>query len=42
MLRQAARIRDDTRAIPGMADLIHRIEETSRGVEQEVIDYALC
>jgi hypothetical protein len=39
MLRQTVRIREDTRAIPGMADLIRRIEETHRGVEQEIIDY---
>ncbi|MDR0553973.1 MAG: DUF2220 domain-containing protein [Treponema sp.] len=37
--RQAVKIRDNTRTIPGMADLIGRIEETRRGVEQEIIDY---
>ncbi|GHV24581.1 hypothetical protein FACS189498_1940 [Spirochaetia bacterium] len=37
MLRQTAKIREDTRAIPGIADLIRRIEETSRGVEQEIV-----
>ncbi|MDR2072122.1 MAG: DUF2220 domain-containing protein [Spirochaetaceae bacterium] len=39
MLRQLEKIREDTRAIPGLAGLIRRIEETSRGVEQEIIDY---
>jgi hypothetical protein len=38
-LYQLEKIRDDTRAIPGMAGLIRRIEETGRGVEQEIIDY---
>ncbi|MDR0586932.1 MAG: DUF2220 family protein, partial [Treponema sp.] len=39
MLRQLEKIRGDTRAIPGLAGLIRRIEETGRGVEQEIIDY---
>jgi hypothetical protein len=39
MLRQLEKIREDTRAIPGLAGLVRRIEETSRGVEQEIIDY---
>jgi hypothetical protein len=39
MLNQLKKIRDDTKAIPGLADLIRRIEETGRGVEQEIIDY---
>jgi hypothetical protein len=39
VLRQVPRIRDDTRALPGLAELIRRIEETGRGVEQEIIDY---
>jgi hypothetical protein len=38
-LRQLEKIREDTRAIPGLAGLIRRIEETGRGVEQEIIDY---
>jgi hypothetical protein len=38
-LRQLTKIRDDTRAIPGIAELIRLIEETARGVEQEIIDY---
>jgi hypothetical protein len=38
-LRQLEKIREDTRAIPGLAGLIRRIEETGRGLEQEIIDY---
>ncbi|MDR0527463.1 MAG: DUF2220 family protein [Spirochaetaceae bacterium] len=34
-------IREETRAIPGIAELICRIEETGRCVEQEIIDYRL-
>jgi hypothetical protein len=40
-LRQLKKIRADTRAIPGIAELIQRIEETARGVEQEIIDYRI-
>jgi hypothetical protein len=39
ILNQLRKIREDTRAIPGLADLIRRIEDTGRGVEQEIIDY---
>jgi hypothetical protein len=39
MLSQLKKIREDTKAVPGIADLIRRIEETRRGVEQEIIDY---
>jgi len=39
MLRHAEKIRDDTRAIPGIAELLHRIEDTCIGIEQEIIDY---
>jgi hypothetical protein len=39
VLAQLKKIRDDTKAIPGLADLIRRIEETGRGVEQEIVDY---
>ena len=39
MLRQIRKVRDDTKAIPGLADLLRRIEETGLGVEQEIIDY---
>jgi hypothetical protein len=39
MLGQIKKIRDDTRAVPGIADLIQRIEATGRGVEQEIVDY---
>jgi hypothetical protein len=38
-LKRAALISEKTRSIPGMADLIRRIEETGMGVEQEIIDY---
>jgi hypothetical protein len=38
-LKRAALIHEKTRAIPGMAELIKRIEETGMGVEQEIIDY---
>ena len=39
MLRQLEKIRDETKAIPGLAGLLRRIEETRLGVEQEIIDY---
>jgi hypothetical protein len=39
MLRQILKIRKDTRDIPELSALIRRIEETGRGVEQEIIDY---
>jgi len=39
MLRQIAKIRDETRANPDLAGLLRRIEETGMGVEQEIIDY---
>jgi hypothetical protein len=39
MLRQIEKIRKETRAIPGLADLLRRIEETGLGVEQEIVDY---
>ena len=39
MLRQIKKIRNETKAIPGLADLLRRIEETGLGVEQEIIDY---
>jgi hypothetical protein len=39
MLRQILKIRKDTRAVPELSALIRRIEETGRGVEQEIIDY---
>jgi len=39
MLQQMERIREDTRSIHGLADLIQRIEETGQGVEQEIVDY---
>ncbi|MDR2135653.1 MAG: DUF2399 domain-containing protein [Treponema sp.] len=38
-LRRTALIGETTRSIPGMAELIRRIEETGTGVEQEIIDY---
>ena len=39
MLRQAGKIREETKALPGLAGLLRRIEETALGVEQEIIDY---
>jgi len=39
MLRQAEKIREETKAIPQIAGLLRRIEETGLGVEQEIIDY---
>jgi hypothetical protein len=39
MLGQIKKIREETRAIPELAGLIQRIEETGLGVEQEIIDY---
>ena len=41
MLRQMEKIREETRAIPGLAGLLQRIEETGLGVEQEIVDYRL-
>ena len=39
MLRQIYKIRESTKAIPGIADLLQRIWETKLGVEQEIVDY---
>jgi hypothetical protein len=39
ILRQMEKIRDETKAISGIAGLLQRIEETGLGVEQEIIDY---
>jgi len=39
MLRQTEKIREETRAIPEIADLLRRITETGLGVEQEIVDY---
>jgi hypothetical protein len=39
VLRRIALIRPETRSIPGIEALIRRIEETGRGVEQEIISY---
>ncbi|MDR2445085.1 MAG: DUF2220 family protein [Spirochaetaceae bacterium] len=38
-LRRTSLISEKTRSIPGMAELVSRIEETGIGVEQEIIDY---
>jgi hypothetical protein len=38
-LRQAEKIRADTRVVPGLEELLRRIADTRRGVEQEIIDY---
>jgi len=39
MLRQIEKISEEIKAIPELAGLLRRIEETSMGVEQEIIDY---
>ena len=39
MLQQMEKIREETRAIPELAGLLQRIEETGLGVEQEIVDY---
>jgi predicted transcriptional regulator len=39
VLRQIERIRKETKAIPGLAELLRRIEKTHLGVEQEIVDY---
>jgi hypothetical protein len=38
-LRRTALIGEKTRSIPGITELVSRIEETGIGVEQEIIDY---
>jgi hypothetical protein len=38
-LKRTALISETTRSIPGIAELIGRIETTGMGVEQEIIDY---
>ncbi|MDR1787370.1 MAG: DUF2220 domain-containing protein [Treponema sp.] len=39
ILQETKKIRADTKAVPSLAALLRRIEETRRGVEQEIIDY---
>jgi hypothetical protein len=39
MLRHAEKIREDTKEIPGITELLQRIDETGMGIEQEIIDY---
>ena len=39
MLVQIKKIKEETKAIPGIALLLRQIEETGLGVEQEIIDY---
>ncbi|MDR2746062.1 MAG: DUF2220 domain-containing protein [Treponema sp.] len=41
MLRRIGLIRQETRSIPGVEELIQRIQETGRGIEQEIINYRL-
>ena len=38
-IRQIKKIREKTKAIPDLADLLRRIEETGLGLEQEIVDY---
>ncbi|MCL2806236.1 MAG: DUF2220 domain-containing protein [Treponema sp.] len=39
MLGQIKKIREETRSIPGLEELLQRIEKTGLGVEQEIVDY---
>ncbi|GHV87404.1 hypothetical protein AGMMS50255_7000 [Spirochaetia bacterium] len=39
MLRRIKLIKDETRALPGIAELIKKIETTGKGIEQEIIEY---
>jgi hypothetical protein len=39
MLRQIEKINMETKAVPELAGLLRRIEETGLGVEQEIVDY---
>jgi len=39
MLRQIEKISEEIKAVPELAGLLRRIEETGLGVEQEIIDY---
>jgi hypothetical protein len=39
MLRRASLISEATRRLSGIAELLRRIEESSLGIEQEIIDY---
>jgi len=39
MLRQMERVSAETKAIPGISDLMRRIEAIGKGVEQEIVDY---
>jgi hypothetical protein len=39
MLRRSSLISETTRSLPGITELLRRIEETGLGVEQEIIDY---
>ena len=39
MLQQIGKIREETKAIHGLADLLRRIDGTGLGVEQEIVDY---
>jgi hypothetical protein len=39
IVKRTALINDRTRSIPGIAELIRRVEETGLGVEQEIVDY---
>ncbi|GHU97304.1 hypothetical protein FACS189483_02890 [Spirochaetia bacterium] len=41
MLQRINLIKDETRALPGIAELIKKIEESRKGIEQEIIEYHL-
>ncbi|AEF81508.1 Wadjet anti-phage system protein JetD domain-containing protein [Leadbettera azotonutricia] len=39
MLKRISLIKDETRALPGIRELIQRIETSGKGIEQEIIEY---
>jgi hypothetical protein len=39
MLKSASRISEASLSIPGIIELVGRIQETGIGIEQEIIDY---
>ncbi|GHV03325.1 hypothetical protein FACS189485_06180 [Spirochaetia bacterium] len=39
MLKRIKLIKDETRILPGIAELIKKIETTGKGIEQEIIEY---
>ena len=41
MLQRIKLINDEIRALPGIAELIEKIEKSRKGIEQEIIEYHL-